>query len=202
MYKISNFNYTIMAKATAKATKKTTKKTTAKSTKAAEKKAAVAAPVVEDEKVTFVTKEGLKKLKEELEHLKTVRRKEVSARLKEAISFGDLSENSEYEEAKNEQAFVEGRIIELEEKIKHAKIISDKHSNKVVTLGTKVKIRNTKTRSEEEFTIVGTTESDPLNHMISNESPIGAALMEQEVGSVVEVEVPAGTVRYKVMAIK
>src|SRR3990167_8963434 len=121
-----------------------------------------------DDDLTLVTKEGLKKLKEELEYLKTVRRQEVAQRLKEAISFGDLSENSEYEEAKNEQAFVEGRIIELEEKIKHAKIISDKHSSKVVNLGSKVKIRNLKDGADEEFTVVGTTESDPLNHLISN----------------------------------
>ena len=154
------------------------------------------------DKVTFVTKDGLKKLKDELEYLKEVRRKEVSERLKEAISFGDLSENSEYEEAKNEQAFVEGRIIELEEKIKHAKIISDKHSSKVVNLGSKVKIRNLKDGADEEFTVVGTTESDPLNHLISNESPIGSALIDKRVGEEIKVQVPAGTVRYKVMSVK
>lgn len=156
----------------------------------------------DDSKVTFVTKDGLKKLKEELEFLKTVRRKEVSERLKEAISFGDLSENSEYEEAKNEQAFVEGRVIELEDKIKHAKIISEKHSNKVVNLGTKVKIRSMKDDSMEEFTIVGTTESDPLNHLISNESPIGSALIDKRVGEEIKVQVPAGSVRYKIVSIK
>jgi len=165
-------------------------------------KKADAKPVVEEEKVTFVTKDGLKKLKEELANLKTVRRKEVSERLKEAISFGDLSENSEYEEAKNEQAFVEGRIIELEEKIKHAKIISDKHSTKVVNLGTKVKIKNLKDDSVEEFTIVGTTESDPLNHLISNESPIGAALIDKKAGEEVRIKVPAGTVKYKIVSMK
>lgn len=162
----------------------------------------VAVAMSDDDKVTFVTKDGLKKIKDELEYLKTVRRKEVSGRLKEAISFGDLSENSEYEEAKNEQAFVEGRIIELEDKVKHAKIISDKHSNKVVTLGTKVKIKNLKDDSEEEFAIVGTTESDPLNYLISNESPIGAALIDKMVGEEVKVQVPAGTVKYKIVSIK
>ncbi|MBT6068819.1 transcription elongation factor GreA [Candidatus Peregrinibacteria bacterium] len=158
----------------------------------------ISAPVAE----VFVTREGLKKLKEELNHLKTVRRKEVSGRLKEAISFGDLSENSEYEEAKNEQAFVEGRIIELEDKIKNARIISDKHSAKVVTLGAKVKIRSIKDKSEEEYTIVGTTESDSLNKLLSNESPIGAALIDREVGETIEVQVPAGKVRYKLLSIK
>ncbi len=184
--------------------KKPAKKAAKKDTKKTTKVAKVAAPVVEaEDKVTFVTKDGLKKLKEELEHLKTVRRKEVSARLKEAISFGDLSENSEYEEAKNEQAFVEGRIIELEDKIKHAKVISDKkQSTKVVNLGTKVKIRNLKDSSEEEFTIVGTTESDPLNHLISNESPIGSALIDKKAGEEVKVKVPAGTVKYKIVSIK
>ena len=164
--------------------------------------AAAAGSLIDEEKATFVTKDGLKKLKEELENLKTVRRKEVSVRLKEAISFGDLSENSEYEEAKNEQAFVEGRIIDLEDKIKHAKVISDKHSTKVVNLGTKVKIRNLKDKSEEEFTIVGTTESDPMNHLISNESPIGAALIDRKAGEEISVKVPAGTVKYKIVSMK
>ncbi len=159
-------------------------------------------PVTDDDKVTFVTKDGLKKLKEELDYLKTVRRKEVSGRLKEAISFGDLSENSEYEEAKNEQAFVEGRIIELEDKVKHAKVIVDKHSAKLVTLGTQVKIKNLEDDEIEEFTIVGTTESDPLNHMISNESPIGAALIDRSAGEVIKVKVPAGMCEFKIVSIK
>ena len=187
------------------AKKATAKKTTAKTTKAAKptkKETKKETAVLEDDQVTYVTKDGLKKLKEELEYLKNTRRREVSARLKEAISFGDLSENSEYEEAKNEQAFVEGRIVELEEKIKNAKVISDKHSTQVVTLGTKVKIRNLDSRSDDEYTIVGTTESDPLNFMLSNESPIGSALLGTQVGDKIEIQVPAGKVRYKVLSIK
>lgn len=156
---------------------------------------------VDDSKVTFLTKEGLAKLTAELAQLKNVRRKEVSVRLKEAISFGDLSENSEYEEAKNEQAFIEGRIIELEDKIKHAEVISDKNTTKTINLGSKVKIKSLDDGDEEEFTIVGTTESDPLNHMISNESPIGLALIDKKVGDTVKVDVPAGKVEYKVVSV-
>lgn len=154
-------------------------------------------------KTTFVTKDGLKQLQEELAHLKNVRRKEVAQRLQEAISYGDLSENSEYEEAKNEQAFAEGRILELEEKIKHAKIITHKHG-KVVELGSVVVIRRLKPREgeHEEYTLVGSTEADPLNHRISNESPIGAALLDHKVGEEVDVHVPAGKVSYKIVSLK
>lgn len=155
----------------------------------------------DEEKTTFLTKDGLKKLKDELEYLKSTRRKEVSGRLKEAISFGDLSENSEYEEAKNEQAFIEGRIIELEDKIKHAKVITDKNAGKIVSLGSTIKIQDLEDDSIEEFGIVGTTESDPLNHLISNESPIGLALMDKNIGDVVIVNVPAGVVKYKILEI-
>jgi transcription elongation factor GreA len=157
-----------------------------------------------DEKATFVTKEGLKKLQDELELLKTVKRKEVAKRLEEAISYGDLSENSEYEEAKNEQAFVEGRILELEEMIKNAEVISTSKHGKVIELGSTVVIKRTKPREgeDEEFTIVGSTEADPLNHRISNESPIGAALLDHKQGDQVEVRVPAGKVSYKIKKLK
>jgi transcription elongation factor GreA len=159
-----------------------------------------------DEDQTLVTREGLKKLKEELEYLKTVRRQEVAQRLKEAISYGDLSENSEYEEAKNEQAFVEGRILELELKIKNAKIITEKKPDarrgKQIDIGTSVTVRN---RSEgddpETYVIVGSTEADPLEHKISNESPIGRALLGKEKGDIVEVPTPAGKFRYEVLKV-
>lgn len=151
---------------------------------------------------TLVTKEGLKKLKDELEHLKTVRRKEVSLRLKEAISYGDLSENSEYEEAKNEQAFVEGRIIELERKIKNAKIISEhdaRKGSKEVNVGSHVAVRNVRSENEAEtYTIVGATEADPFDGKISNESPIGKALLGRVKGDVVSVVTPSGTVEYEI----
>lgn len=164
-----------------------------------------AGPLDEDGKTTFVTRDGFKQLQDELEHLKDVRRKEVAGRLQEAISYGDLSENSEYEEAKNEQAFVEGRILELEEKVKHAKIITHKQGQaKVVELGGVVKIKRVKPREGEfeEYTLVGSTEADPLNHRISNESPIGAALLDHKVGDEVDVHVPAGKVTYKIVNLK
>lgn len=159
---------------------------------------------VDNEQYTLVTKEGLKKLKEELEYLKNVRRREIAERIKEAISYGDLSENSEYEEAKNEQAFTEGRIIELEEKIKNAKIITErKKGGRIVQIGSKVKLKNKSKRgsAEETYTIVGSTEAD-LESKISNESPVGSALLDKNVGDTVKVSVPAGIVEYEILDIK
>lgn len=154
-------------------------------------------------KVTLVTREGLDKLKAELNYLKTVKRREVAERIKEAISYGDLSENSEYEEAKNEQAFVEGRILELEEKVKHARIITERHKMKSVQLGSTVHLLNlTKNREEPEvFTIVGSTEADPFAGKISNESPVGSALLDKQKGDAVKVVVPAGNVEYRIVKI-
>src|SRR3989338_8899636 len=148
-----------------------------------------------DDDQTLVTKEGLKKLK-------TTRRAEVAQRLREAISYGDLSENSEYEEAKNEQAFVEGRIIELERKVKNAKIITEKKSEKrgkEVGIGSTVTIRNkTKGTDPETYTIVGATEADPFDFKISNESPIGKSLLSRQKGDTFSVDTPSGPVRYEV----
>lgn len=158
-----------------------------------------------DDKATLVTKEGLEKLKEELNYLQEVKRKEVAQRLKEAISYGDLSENAEYEEAKNEQAFVEGRILELEEKIKYAKIIDEKAKNAaIVQLGSRVVILNLTRKSEEkeEYTIVGSTEADPVNHKISNVSPVGKALLDRKIGDVVKVVAPAGMTEYEILKVK
>ncbi len=154
-----------------------------------------------EEESVVMTKEGLKLLEDELEFLKSTRRREIAKRLKEAISYGDLSENSEYEEAKNEQAFVEGRIMELEEKVKKAKVIDEKtHSKQMVEIGTKVFIRNTKKKSEEhEFTLVGSTESDVSNNRISNEAPLGLALMGRKAGDVVTINVPAGIIDYEIL---
>lgn len=149
----------------------------------------------------LVTKGGLKKLQEELEELKNVRRKEVAQRLKEAISYGDLSENSEYEEAKNEQAFIEGRIIELEIKIKNAKIIKGQHTNSV-QIGSVVSLRRSGAKEQEEYTIVGTTEVDPFENKISNDSPIGAAIMEKMVGDKVQAITPSGVVKYEIVGLK
>ncbi len=152
------------------------------------------------EKATLVTKEGLSRMKIELDELQKVTRKEVAARIKEAISFGDLSENSEYEDAKNEQAFVEGRILELERKIKNAKIITDKTKSKSVQIGAKVTVVNlaTKGADEELYVIVGSTEADPFEGKISNESPLGSALLDKIIGDRVKIIVPSGTVEYEI----
>ena len=155
-------------------------------------------------KATLVTKEGLKALKEELEILQTVKRKEVAARIKEAISYGDLSENSEYEEAKNEQAFLEGRILELEAKIKNARIISDKKSTtKTVQLGSEVHLKNVSKKKDEVevYTIVGSTETDPFNGKISNESPVGTAVLDRAKGDKVKVFAPSGNFEYEIVKI-
>jgi len=150
----------------------------------------------------LLTEEGLKTLKEELITLQDEKRKDVAGRLKEAISYGDLSENSEYEEAKNEQAFVEGRIVELTKMIKNAKIIDEKkaHSGKTVQIGTTVEIQNiTKKEDPEKFTIVGSTEADPLNFLISNESPVGNALLGKKKGDVVTIKSPGGVFECKLV---
>ncbi len=157
-----------------------------------------------DDEQTLVTKEGLKKLQEELDVLKTERRQEVAKRLKEAISYGDLSENSEYEEAKNEQAFVEGRILELERKIKNAKIIAAKKDKAVkgVDIGSTVTARDKTDDGEpEKFTIVGSTEADPTTRKISNESPLGKAFLGRRKGDVVKVQSPSGTHTYEILRV-
>jgi len=155
-------------------------------------------------KITLVTKEGLDRLVQELEYLKNTRRKEVAERIKEAISYGDLSENSEYEEAKNEQAFVEGRILELEEKVKNVRIITETTKvTKTVQIGSKVHLKNlTKKKDDlDVYIIVGSEEADPFAGKISNESPIGGALLEKEKGDTVRVSIPAGVVEYQIMKI-
>ncbi len=153
----------------------------------------------------LVTKDGLAKLKEELKHYKDARRKEVAQRLKEAISYGDLSENSEYEEAKNEQAFVEGRILELEKMVDNSQIISEtvKSTDKVIQIGSTVTVQNITEKDEPEtYTIVGSTEADPTEQLISNESPIGSALLGKTKDDVVKVKVPAGLYEYKILKVK
>src|SRR3989339_2141902 len=150
----------------------------------------------------LITKEGLKKLKEELDFLKTEKRQEIAQRLKEAISYGDLSENAEYEEAKNDQAFIEGRILELERKIKNAKIISEKTDHRAVEIGSTVTVRNKTSRDEpESYTIVGATEADPIDNKVSNESPIGKAFLGKKRGDHVEVIAPGGTFTYEILKV-
>ncbi len=153
-------------------------------------------------KVFILTKEGYDKLVTELEYLKNVKRREVAERIREAISYGDLSENSEYEDSKNEQAFVEGRILELEEKVKYVQIIEDHKKTASVQLGSTVKIKNTKTKVETEFVVVGSTEADPLKGKISNVSPVGSSLLDRHVGEVVTVHAPSGLIEYEIMKIQ
>ena len=153
-------------------------------------------------KPTFVTAEGLQKLKDELEHLKLVKRKEVAEALKQAKAFGDLSENSEYDEAKNEQAEVERHIAELEDILDNIEIIkaSDKKKNHI-TVGATVKVFDVEFEEEVIYTIVGSTESDPFQNKVSDESPIGVALLGKKVGDVVSVEAPGGMIQLKILEI-
>lgn len=153
------------------------------------------------EKQTILTLEGLKKIEEKLEHLKSVRRREVAERIKQAIEFGDISENSEYEDAKNEQAFIEGEILTLEKTLRNAKII-EKDETDVVAIGSTVVLKDLEFGDELEYTIVGSAEADPTEAKISNESPVGAAILGQRVGSIVEVTVPAGILKYEIVALK
>ena len=147
-------------------------------------------------KEVVVTYQGLQALETEVEQLKTVRRKEVSEKIKIARSFGDLSENSEYDEAKNEQAFVESRILELEAILKNVRVIDeDEISGDRVSVGTVVKIKDEKGQ-EASYDIVGSTEADPFQQRISDESPIGSALLSHKVGDKVEVKLPNGNVVY------
>ena len=155
------------------------------------------------DKRVVLTEEGLKKLEEKLEYLKSVRRLEVADRLKAAIALGDLSENSEYDDAKNEQAFIEGEILTLESQIRNSEIIKADDSNKdVVHLGNTVVIKDMEYDEDETYTIVGSTEANSLQGKISNESPVGMAILGKTVGTVVQVKVPAGTLEYKIVEIK
>lgn len=147
----------------------------------------------------LLTQEGYDKIVAEHEELVSVRRKEVSERLKEAISYGDLSENAEYDSAKDEQAELEERIVKLENMIRTAKIIDENDmSNDFVGVGLKVKIKDVDSGNEMEFTIVGSTEADPFAGRISNESLVGQHLLGKKKGEVVEIVVPDGVLHYKV----
>ena len=155
------------------------------------------------EKVYPMTQEGLEKLEQELEDLKVNKRKEIVERIKIARSFGDLSENSEYDAAKDEQAFVEGRISNLEDMIRYAEIIDDKDvAQDEVTLGRKVTFQELPDGEEEVYTIVGSAEADPLESKISNDSPIAKALLGKKIGDVVEVDTPGGTFECKIINVE
>lgn len=150
---------------------------------------------------TLVTREGLEKMQKELDELRSTKRAEIAQRLKAAIAMGDLSENSEYDEAKNAQAFLEGRILQLEQQIRTAQVI-EKVAKDRVDVGSTVLIEDMEEHLQEKVTIVGSTESNPFEGRISNESPVGRALMGAMAGDTVEAEAPNGVLKYKVISIE
>ncbi|MFP3853546.1 MAG: transcription elongation factor GreA [Anaerolineales bacterium] len=148
----------------------------------------------------YLTEEGRDKLEAELEHLKTVRRQEVAERLHEAMEGGELIENAEMEAAKNEQAFVEGRILELEDTLSRAKLIQKGSKDDIVHVGDTVTIKEGRQKSET-YTIVGAAEASPKNGLISNESPLGQALLEKNKGDIVEVKTPSGVRKLRIVKV-
>ncbi|MGN1423547.1 MAG: transcription elongation factor GreA [Oscillospiraceae bacterium] len=153
--------------------------------------------------ITVLTKKGEAKLKDELNELKSVRRREVAEKIKVALSFGDLSENSEYDEAKNEQGIIESRIAEIEATLAHAQVIDDDEiSTEKVGIGTTVKILDIDMDEEMEFKMVGTKEADINTGKMSDESPIGAAISGHKVGETVDVETPSGIISFKILEIR
>ena len=153
-------------------------------------------------KVIKITDDGLKKLEEELEYLKTEGRADIAEKIKGARGYGDLSENSEYDEAKNEQAKIEARIVEIEAMLKNVEIIEDVKGNaKTVMVGVKVRVLDEEYGDECEYRVVGSTEADPRNGKISDESPVGKALVGKKVGDEVIVEAPGGEFKLKVLGI-
>jgi transcription elongation factor GreA len=155
-------------------------------------------------KEVILTPEGYKKLKEEIEHLSTEKRREVADRIRVARQFGDIQENSEYDDAKNEQALLEHRIAMLEERILNARIISKKEVSKdVVSVGSQVKLRDVAAKETVEYRIVGSAEANPAEHKLSNESPVGKAIIGKKKGETVEVTTPRGkALKYKILDIK
>ncbi len=153
-------------------------------------------------KPILLTDEGLKKLEDELEQLKTIKRKEISEKIKVALSFGDLSENSEYDEAKNEQAIIEARIATIEAMLKNVKLLDDDEiSTETINVGSKVTLKDIEFNEELTYYIVGSTEADPEKGRISDESPIGKGLLGHKTGDVVEIDAPAGVIRFEVLSI-
>lgn len=156
-----------------------------------------------EEREIILTKEGLEKLENELEILKSSRREDVAERIKQAIAFGDISENSEYEDAKNEQAFIEGRILSLEKTLKNSRLMTaDEIRTDVVSLGAKVTLKQAKTGRDVIVTLVASVESKLKDGKISDESPVGKAIMGQRVGAEVAVEAPAGIIKYKIIKVE
>jgi len=155
-----------------------------------------------EEKEVILTQEGFDKLEQELNYLRTEKRAEIAERIKVALGFGDLSENSEYDEAKNAQAENEAKIVELENKVRHAKIIDEKEiDTETVQIGNTIKVLDIEFDEKVEYTIVGSTEVNLAENKISNESPLGKALLGARKNQTVEVNAPAGVMKYKVLAI-
>jgi transcription elongation factor GreA len=156
-----------------------------------------------NDKEIILTAEGLQKLQEELDELKTVHRKEVNDRIRQAKEYGDLSENAEYEDAKQEQAFIEGRILKLEGMIRNSKILDEsEYATDEVHIGATVNVKDLKNNESYEFHIVGSAEADPSAKRISNESPLGRALIGHKKGETVDVSTPRGVVKYKIDGIR
>ncbi|HPZ22409.1 MAG TPA: transcription elongation factor GreA [Bacillota bacterium] len=154
-------------------------------------------------KEVILTPDGYRRLEEELEALRTVKRREVAERIKEALSFGDITENAEYDDAKQEQAFLEGRILYLEKTLRNARVLEeDEISAEKVGIGSKVLLRDLEYNEELEYTIVSSAEANPNDNKISISSPVGKAISGKPVGSIVEVVVPAGTLKYEILGIR
>lgn len=155
------------------------------------------------EKEILLTPEGLKKLEKELETLKTVKRREIAQRIKQALEFGDISENSEYDDAKNEQAFIEGRIMSLEKMLRNAKVIDeDEQKEGIAGIGRWVTLKDLETGEVFKYQIVGSAEADPFNSKISNESPVGKAVIGKKAGEVINVEVEDGVIQYELLEVE
>ena len=156
-----------------------------------------------ESKKFVMTYEGVKKLEDELEYLKTVKRKEITEKIKVALGYGDLSENSEYDEAKNEQAFTEGRILQIENMLKNATVVDESDMPKdTVSVGSIVKVKDYDFDEEVEYSIVGSAEADPMNFKISNESPVGKGLIGKKIGEIVEIPVPDGVSKFEILDIR
>lgn len=154
------------------------------------------------EKKTILTQEGYNKLVEKLDYMKSVRRMEISERLKAAIALGDLSENSEYDDAKNEQGRLEGEITELEAKLRNSEIISSQAGTGKIAIGSTVTVRDVELDEEDTYMIVGSTEADPDNNKISDESPLGTALLDKSAGMTVKVQAPVGVIQFEILDVK
>ncbi len=154
-------------------------------------------------KEVILTAEGYEKLKREIDHLRGEKRREVAERIRVAREFGDIAENAEYDDAKNEQAMLEHRIAQLEERLLSARVISKKEISKdAVSIGSRVVLRDVKARKDVEYHIVGSAEANPAENKLSNESPVGKAIMGRKKGEVVEVAAPRGALKFKIVEIK